>query len=176
MADADAPLASTARSSAPTPREIVATPSTLVGKDEHRLEYINAMIALAVDDIRHVTLYVTFSLGIVALVVSQLPVERVLGLPVAYRLLLCAGVVILAIAALCYFGYVRQLHRARMRMVRCLPSLHAERVRELWAGEAGVWQSSGWLYKLGRVLLAVGLVLVGLVIFAVYIRAPASVE
>jgi hypothetical protein len=157
-------------------KELVDTPSPLAGKEEHRVEYIHQMIALAADDVRHVTLYTTFSLGITGLLVSQLPLERVLGLPIGFRILLCVGLVLLAAAALAYFGYVRELHKTRMRMTRCLPTVDAERVRELWAGEFGVWQTQGWRYKIGRILLAVGLVVVGTVLSAVYIHAPAAVR
>ena len=130
------------------------------------------MIEIARADARHVTLYTTFSLGLAAITVSRIPLSDVPHLHLWVRLLLCLGIVSLAGASAFYFSYVRKLHVTQMRMARCLPTLDTVRVRELWAGEHGVWARNKWRYVGGQVALVLGVVCIGAVLCALYITGP----
>lgn len=147
-----------------TAKAVVDTPSPLDGEPEHKLEYIKAILEIAQDDIRHVHLLVTAALAISAVYVTQLPLERLLSLPLLVRILLSAGLLAMAFSSLFYFRYIRCLHLARMGIARCLPSIDAAKARELWAGEYGVWQQHKREYYIGRAMFTVGAVLLGMVI------------
>lgn len=144
------------------------------GKDEHKLEYIKMMITIAMDDIKHVTLYITVAFAVVIVFLTQIPIDRVLALPLWTRGLLCASLGALVLSALSFFRYVRQLHITRMKMARCLPSLDATTTRELWAGPSGVWQMRKKDYLFGLWFLGGGTVGVSAVLFYLFIFKTAA--
>ena len=147
-----------------TPKQIVDTPSPLDGEPEHRLEYIKAVLELAQEDVRHIQLLVTAALGISAVYLTQLPLDKLLGLHLWARLVLAAGLITMVASSLFYFRYIRCLHLARMGIARCLPSVDAVKARELWAGTYGVWQLHKREYYRGRALFAIGAALLSVVI------------
>jgi hypothetical protein len=147
-----------------TPKEIVDTPSPLDGADEHKLEYIKSILEIAQDDIRHIQLLVTAALGISAVYVTQLPLGELRDLPVGVRSVLAVGLVAMAFSSLFYFRYIRCLHRTRMSIARCLPSVDALKARELWAGDYGVWKQHKREYETGRALFTIGAILLSFVI------------
>lgn len=67
--------------------DIVNTPSPLEGKDEHKLEYIKEMLAMAQWSQKHVMLYVTVSLGAVLFFISQIGLPVIRSLPFWGRLI-----------------------------------------------------------------------------------------
>jgi hypothetical protein len=153
-----------------TTASIVDTPSSLEGQDPHKLEYIKAMLELVREDIRHVMLYITFAVGIDALFLSQLGITTLRTLPLLLRIVVCCATVTLLLAAVLFFRYVRALHTTQMKMTRCLVSLDVPRVRELWAGEKGVWKQSGLYYKTGLWLVSVGVLFLTAVILYILIH------
>jgi hypothetical protein len=138
--------------------EVVATLPSIHGPPDRELQYILQMIAVAQDDIRHVFLYATASLGLAALAVTQVPLATIVALPWLVRVVLLVGIGSLAAASYLFFRYARAMHLNRMRMVRCIPTLYVVRVRELWAGK-----HSGWQRNKGRFHWAQGLMLLGVI-------------
>lgn len=128
---------------------------SLEGSDEAKLEYLKEMIQLAQDDVRQVLLYVSGSAAVTIIVVSTL-LRDISTLSTITKIFMCAGVTLIVTGSLCFFRYARRLHMTRMRMTRCIPTLNVARVRELWAGEAGVWARHGRTYRLGQLLLSIG--------------------
>ncbi|MGH2827090.1 MAG: hypothetical protein ACRDKF_08985, partial [Actinomycetota bacterium] len=137
---------------------------SLEGKDEHKLEYIKAMMSIAMDDIRHVALYISLAFAVVIVFITQIGVDAVVGLSAWARTLVSFGLLFLLASALFFFRYIRQLHIARMKMARCLPSLNVNLVREYWAGDRlGVWTNYKSEYMRGLTFLALGIVSVSVV-------------
>lgn len=149
--------------------EIVNTPGTLEGKEEHKLEYIKGMISNVREDIKIVTLYITLTFAIILLFLSQIPLPTLLSLPLLFRIITFIGIAFQSAAALLFFLYVRNLHITQMRMTRCIVSLDTIRTRELWAGEAGVWQQHKTKYHFGKYALACGSICLGIVLFKILI-------
>ncbi|MCF3103134.1 hypothetical protein IPZ58_16295 [Streptomyces roseoverticillatus] len=130
--------------------------SDLDGTPESRAQYIQGILDVSGEDARHVMLYVTVSIGAIVLVLTQLPFERLINLPLAIRCLFLAGLVLMGAGALLFFCYVRAIHLARMGMVRCLASCDARHARQLWAGPEGIWTSRGSFYRWGIRLTGIG--------------------
>lgn len=130
--------------------------SDLEGPEERRLRYIESMVEVAGEDVRHVMLYVTLALSAILVTLTQLPFSRLIGLPVVFRCLLLLGLFLVGAGAGCFFRYVRALHLARMGIVRCLASADAKHARQLWAGATGVWEQRGHFYHWGMRLCAFG--------------------
>lgn len=149
--------------------DIVNTPGTLEGKEEHKLEYIKGMISTVREDIKIVMLYITLAFAIILLFLSQIPLPKLLSLPLLFRILAFIGIVLQAAAALFFFLYIRNLHITQMRMTRCIVSLDTIRTRELWAGEAGVWQQHKTKYHLGKYAFTSGSICLGIVLFKILI-------
>lgn len=151
--------------------EIINTPYPLEGKDEHKLEYIKAMISLAREDIKHVMLYITLSLAIIFMFLTQIPIEVIFSLPQLARWFVFLGFIFHANSAFHFFLYIRNLHITQMKMTRCIVSLNVKKTRELWAGAAGVWQQHSLKYKVGKYSLGLGVVCLGIVLFYMLIIA-----
>ena len=143
-------------------REVVATPPSIHGPAQLELEYIKQMVAVAQDDIRHVLIYATAALGVAGLFVTQIPVSNVLALPLVLRGVVVAGLGCLTLAAYLCFKYARAMHLNRMRMVRCIPTLHVVRVRELWAGPHSGWQHNKHLFHRAQWLMGLGFGCIGI--------------
>lgn len=162
----------------PTPQsasaEIIAAVPPLDGLPEHKLEYIKALITLCTDDVRQVTLYISVSFVLTAVVVNGLLPEDLSRVATWLLFMFLFSIVMLAAGALCFFRYARKLHQTRMSLTRCIPSLDTRRARELWAGEAGVWHVHGRAYNLGLVLFGSGLLLQGLVLVGLLLGGPTS--
>ena len=135
--------------------EIIKSLPSLEGSDGTKLEYIKEMIQLTQDDVRQVLLYVSGSAAVTVIVISSF-LRSISALSTATRIFMCISVAFIVTGSLCFFRYARWLHITRMGMVRCIPSLDAARVRELWAGEAGVWARHGRSYRLGQWLISIG--------------------
>ncbi|HEY0173460.1 MAG TPA: hypothetical protein VGB98_20785 [Pyrinomonadaceae bacterium] len=159
-----------------TSLEIVQTPSPLEGKDEHKLEYIKNMIALVREDIKHIMLYITLSLGVVILILTQVTIQVIRPLPLWGRLLAFAGIILQGAASFCFFLFIRKLHIIQMRMTRCIVSLDVIRTRELWAGDAGVWQLNKLRYTLGLIFMGSGLTCLCTVLFYLLVFASLPVQ
>lgn len=143
-------------------REVVAAAPSIHGPAELELEYIKQMVAVAQDDIRHVFIYATAALAVAGLFVTQIPVSTVLALPWILRALLVVGLGSLALASYLFFRYARAMHLNRMRMIRCIPTLHVVRVRELWAGPHSGWQRNKHLFHRAQRLMGFGIMCIGL--------------
>jgi hypothetical protein len=137
------------------PAEIVKALPPLEGSDEFKLEYIKEMIQLAQDDARQVLLYVSGSAAVITIVLASL-LRTTSTLSTVTKSFMCASVAFIALSSLCFFRYSRYIHLSRMRMIRCIPTLNIVRVRELWAGDAGVWARHRKTYRLGQLLFAIG--------------------
>lgn len=144
--------------------------SDLEGKDEHKLEYLKTLLALGADDIRHVSLYITaiFAITLIALGSAVFPPILLLTTPV--RGVLAIGIICAGFSVLFFFRYVRMMHLTRMAIARCLPSLDIRRARELWAGEAGVWNTHKRSYYNGLLFLSIGLACDGFVLVYLLLR------
>jgi hypothetical protein len=142
-------------------QEVVATPPSIHGPRDLELEYIKQMVAVAKDDIRHVFIYATAALGVAGLFITQIPVSTVLALPWILRVVVVVGLGSLTSASYIFFRYARAMHLNRMRMIRCIPTLHVVRVRELWAGHHSGWQRNKHLFHRAQRLMAFGIVCIG---------------
>ena len=152
--------------------KIIANISSLEGKEEHRFEYIKALIGMVQDDKKHVMLYITADFAIAAIFLTQTPTELLLMLPLWARTLIVTGIGLLGLSSLSFFKYVRHLHRNQMAVTRCLPSVDVERARELLAGRAGVWAVHGRWFTLGAWLMGVGVTLLIGVLVELYVVHP----
>ncbi|MFF5002056.1 hypothetical protein ACFY3G_04440 [Streptomyces phaeochromogenes] len=130
--------------------------SDLEGPEERRLRYIESMVEVAGEDARHVMLYVTLALTAILVTLTQLPFDRVIGMPLFFRCLLLLGLLLVGTGAGCFFRYVRALHLTRMGIARCIASADAKHARQLWAGAAGVWERRGHFYRWGMKLCELG--------------------
>jgi hypothetical protein len=90
------------------------------------LEYANVVLSVIQDDIRHVHIRVTATLGVAAVFVTQLKFDRLRALPVEFRSLLVAGLTLLVFAAFFFFRYTQLLHWTRLNIVKRLPTVTAE--------------------------------------------------
>jgi energy-coupling factor transporter transmembrane protein EcfT len=147
----------------------VNTPGSLEGKEEYKLEYIKGMISIVREDMKMVMLYITLAFAIILLFLSQIPLKTLLSLPLWSRVLAFAGIIFQASAALFFFLYIRKLHITQMKMTRCIVSLDAIRARELWAGEAGVWQQHKVKYQVGQYALSCGTAFLAIVLFRILV-------
>jgi len=133
--------------------------SDLDGPEELRLEYIKGLCSIAGEDARHVTLNVTLALGIVTVLLTQLPQELVFGQSLPVRATMLVGLIALGTSAIFFFTYVRAVHYVRMAIVRCMASANARHARQLWAGQYGVWEQQKRWYFWGMCVLFIGLTL-----------------
>lgn len=138
-------------------RQVVETLPSLDGSPEHRLDYVKALMALAADDMRQVTVYVTAAFALTALLLTRDVSDYVFDAPQWVRVVLALGIASLGGASLAFFRYVRKLHLTRMALARCIPQADAVRAREIWAGRAGVWAVHQRAYNLGLGLFGLGL-------------------
>lgn len=145
--------------------DIVNKPSPLEGKEEHKLEYIKEMLSLAKWSQKHVMLYITASLGTVLFFFAQIGLPSIRALPLFARILSFVAVLFEVIGAWACFLYIRALHITQMKMTRCIVSLDVNRVRELWAGEAGVYQRNKIRYRGGRILMLIGMICLAAILF-----------
>lgn len=127
------------------------------GKDEYKLEYIRAMIAFAQDDVQNVTKYTVAAFAVIVLLIAQVPLERTLSLGLWIRLVLCAGLASLAASAWLFFRYSRKVHLVRVQMIKCLPSLNAQRAGELWNN---VWRQHKKSFYAAYFTLGIGFIAV----------------
>ncbi|MFG3588425.1 hypothetical protein [Streptomyces sp. NPDC047990] len=102
------------------------------------MQYISALTELTSEDARHVTAYVTVSLTAILITLTQLPFDRLLGMPLALRTVLVIGIVVALSGTALFFRYVQGVHRARIAITRCLASGNARHAYELWTGRQGV--------------------------------------
>ncbi|KAB8165746.1 hypothetical protein FH609_015120 [Streptomyces sp. 3MP-14] len=130
--------------------------SDLDGPEERRVQYIQGLLDVMGEDLRHVMLFVTVSLSFIVIVLTQLPFDRLVDLPLAVRLLLVVGLALTGAGALLFFRYVRVIHLARLGVARCLASADARHARQLWAGAEGVWETRGSFYRWGVRLTGLG--------------------
>jgi hypothetical protein len=130
--------------------------SDLDGPEERRVQYIEGLLEVAGEDARHVMLYVTVSVSVIVLALTQLPFERLAGLPFAVRVLLLAGLALTGAGAMFFFRHVRAIHLARMGIARFLASCDARHARQLWAGPEGIRETRGRFYRWGVRLTGLG--------------------
>lgn len=130
--------------------------SDLDGPEERRIQYIQGLLDVTGEDLRHVMLFVTVSLSLIVIVLTQLPFDRLVDLPLTVRLLLVVGLALTGTGALFFFRYVRVIHIARLGIARCLASADARHARQLWAGAEGVWETRGNSYRWGVRLTGLG--------------------
>lgn len=140
----------------------------LDGPPEHKLEYIRQLIALGADDIRQVTLYISASFVVTAVLLSSVLPDDLADLAGWLRATFFVGILSLAAGALLFFRYTRKLHLTRMSLARCIPTVDAARARELWTG---VWRVHGREYAGGLVFFGLGLVLQAVVLAGALLSA-----
>jgi hypothetical protein len=121
------------------------------------------------DDIRHVHIRATASLAIAAVFVTQIPLEDLQGLPVAFRVFTFIGIAFLSFAAVFNFMYTHRLNLVRVDIARALAGGDATSVINSWVVDfRAPWQEVGkpirW-YVLAQTLFAVGSVALGAVIW-----------
>jgi hypothetical protein len=158
----------------PEAKTIVETPGPLDGGPQEKLEYIKGMIEVAQEDKKLNMLYITLSAGVIALVISQFDGQS--ALPRWARVLTFLSILLESAGAAVLFAYIRQLHIVQMRMTRCIPSLDTRRVRELWAGDFGIWEKHKMKYRLGLTSIAIGIVLLAAVLFRAMVFSGSPAE
>lgn len=141
----------------------------LRGSDKNKFEYINGMISIVKEDIKIVMFYITLSLGIILLFLTQISIDKILSLSLLLRILVFLGVFFHSVAVFCFFLYIRNLHVSQMKMTRCLASLNSIHTRELWAGESGVWKKHGCKYRIGKLFFICGTICFGIVLFNILV-------
>jgi hypothetical protein len=134
-----------------------------VRKADADAEYGSTVIQLAGEDIRQVYLRVTGVLGLAVVFLTQLPFDRLDGLPLWTRWAFLAGVASAAGSAALYFLYLSKMHFARLRMAEYVRDGKARRIPEIWAyGGGKVWTEWRWAFRGGSGLAAASLLLLGL--------------
>ena len=149
---------------------------------------VSDLLAVLQDDIRHVHVRVTAAVGIAAVFVTQIPLDKLRKQPDWARGCSVAGLLVLLCSAACYFQYTQQLNKLRLNII-------AEGLEERRQGSAEAWRrwmvssagnsvwhrfwqattlgwnpASIWFYRLGQVLLLVGTALVGLVLASLILK------
>src|SRR3954470_16311541 len=81
-----------------------------------KVEYANLVLSVINEDIGRVQLRVTAALGLATIFITQLPLEALQRLPLVYRLVTVAGIVLLALAAVALFYYTHRLNRVRIKI------------------------------------------------------------
>lgn len=127
-------------------------------------DYLSAMLDWAGADVAQVYIRVTAAAALIALYVSQIPMERLEALDATMTRLLFAGLGSLALAATLYFAYVGKTHNTRRKLAR----LYVEPVADPEAVVMGVWRRWRWLgFFGGNACFAVGVALLAIVLWQV---------
>jgi hypothetical protein len=92
------------------------TPST----PAENKEYVAAMLDWIAADANHVYIRVTAAAGLIALFITQIPMEHLEALNRWETFVLFVGLGCLAVAAGLYFTYVNKTHRTRRTVALCL--------------------------------------------------------
>lgn len=142
---------------------------------------VSDLLAALQDDIRHVHVRVTAAVGVAAVFITQIPLNKLQKEPLWARACSVAGLVVLLCSAASYFQYTQQLNKLRLRIVaerlerdghgsveawREWMSAPAKSFwRHPWEGSRLEWRpTSIRFYRFGQLLLLVGTVLVGVVL------------
>jgi hypothetical protein len=131
-----------------------------------KIEYANLVLTVINEDIGRVHVRVTAALGLAAVFITQLPLDTLQGLPLGFRVVTLAGVVLLALAAVALFYYTHLLNRARIAIAANFVHAASENVATKWSGDFGTTANEPyiWLYNLGQWLFAIGGVALAVVI------------
>jgi hypothetical protein len=78
------------------------------------LEYVNFVLSVIQDDVRHVQLRATGALAIAAIFVTQIELSALQALSLWWDLATVAGIALLAVAGVLYFHYSQVLNQARL--------------------------------------------------------------
>ena len=126
------------------------------------VDHARAVIEIAKDDVQQVYVRVTGVLGLAVVFVTQLPFQRLVGLPLWARWAFLAGLASAVGSAALYFHYLSKLHLARLAMARTVRDGRACDVEKIWAGSGTVWTEYGWAFNAGGRLMALSVGLLGL--------------
>jgi hypothetical protein len=142
--------------------------------DEHKVAYVQSLLEWASADARQVYLRVTAALAIATLFLTQLPFETMQRLSTSWTVALFVGLGLLGFAAFLYFLYVSATHHARRKIAKYIltPNLVTNETpdNEL----TGVWKSSRyWAFWGGNFIFAVGIVVLGAVLWEMLSLPPA---
>jgi hypothetical protein len=123
-----------------------------------KVEYANLVLSVINEDIGRVQLRVTAALGLATIFITQLPLEALRRLPLFYRLVTVAGIVLLALAAVALFYYTHRLNRVRIKIASRFVRAPGPDVAKYWVDDFGseTHEPYIWLYNLGQWLLAAG--------------------
>jgi hypothetical protein len=136
------------------------------GNEEYKLEYIRAMISFAHDDVQNVIRYSVAAFAVMVLLIAQIPLEHTLSLRLWVRLILCAGLVSLVVSAWLFFRYSRKVHLVRVQMIKCLPSLDAQRVGDHWNN---LWRKHKRSFHAAYFTLGLGILAVSTVVSFIFL-------
>src|SRR4051794_27046233 len=125
--------------------------------------HANLAVAVISEDIRHVHLRATAALGIAAVFVTQIDLDKLQALPHCYRVLITVGMGLLLISSVAYFLYSQELNKARIRVGK-RGTLTCESIAEDWPQSAGGHGKWLVLYGAGQVCFVAGLICLGIVI------------
>jgi len=142
--------------------------------DDLKEAYIESLLRVADSDVQHLSVYLAFGTGVMTLFVGQLPSDRLLALTRPWRIAFCIGLALELVGAYLIFRYIREVHKARMKIARCVPGADAIRAREIWAGPVGLPARSYWRFVQGVRVLKLGVLLLALPIGAIYLIAPTA--
>lgn len=124
-------------------------------ENSRKLDYIKEMIALAKSDKQAVLMYLAFDLATIAFLIDKVDASiRELGF--TSILLFYGGITLLGSSAVFFFTYWRKIHRCHINLVSCIPNLNIIKTRDLWLQ---LWSENKHYFKLGLLLLSVGIVI-----------------
>jgi len=130
--------------------------------EEKNAEFARAINEIVRDDVHQVYLRVTGVLGIAVVFVTQLPFNRLVGLPIWTRWVLVIGLACALGSAALYFHYLSKLHLARLQIVRSIRDGKADGAEKIWSGTGVVWDRYGWAFTNGSRLLMAAVLLLGI--------------
>jgi hypothetical protein len=93
---------------------------------------LTVVLTIIAEDIRHVHVRITAAIGIAAVFITQIPLDKLRGLPWWTEWLTVGGVVALALSAAAYFQYTQELNKLRLRIVAVDVRNHGSRAVSEW--------------------------------------------
>lgn len=140
---------------------------------EAKRDYINAMLEWASADATQVYFRVTGALGLAAVYVTQIPMERLAALSGRWTAVLFVGLGCLCAAAVLYFRYVNKTHVARREIARALVDGSSSNPEEILLSVFKRNRISA--FGIGNALFGLGAILLGLVLWQVVTQHAATV-
>lgn len=122
-------------------------------------EYIKALISNLEAQKKYILLYVTFSVGIIAILMNKLILtESLIQLQSVQKLLLAIALLSLTMSAMLHFVWITLIHRLSIKAIDLFITLDIEEARRTHYPGERFWNRWGWIAILAKMMLIIGLI------------------